>query len=76
MINLLLLAKQGNHGEIAPTQIFRFCRGCAPMPALDFRYYRNSFHVTSSGRLLLCHGLGENDMQRLTPDDYGLGYKL
>jgi putative phosphoesterase len=26
---------------------------------------------TVSGKLLLCHGLGDNDMQRLTPDDYG-----
>ena len=26
---------------------------------------------TISGQLLLCHGLGANDMQRLTPDDYG-----
>ncbi len=26
---------------------------------------------TVAGDLLLCHGLGENDMQRLTPDDEG-----
>jgi predicted phosphodiesterase len=26
---------------------------------------------TQAGRLLLCHGLGDNDMRRLTPDDYG-----
>jgi putative phosphoesterase len=26
---------------------------------------------TVAGRLLLCHGMGDNDMQRLTPDDYG-----
>jgi len=26
---------------------------------------------TSMGDLLLCHGLGANDMARLTPDDYG-----
>lgn len=24
-----------------------------------------------TGRILLCHGLGANDMRRLTPDDYG-----
>lgn len=29
-----------------------------------------SYH-TRAGRLLLCHGLGENDMNRLTPDDFG-----
>ena len=27
--------------------------------------------LTASGAALLCHGLGENDMARLTPDDYG-----
>ena len=26
---------------------------------------------TSIGEILLCHGLGNNDMARLTPDDYG-----
>ena len=26
---------------------------------------------TLAGKLLLCHGLGTNDMARLTPDDYG-----
>ncbi len=26
---------------------------------------------SSFGEVLLCHGLGENDMARLTPDDYG-----
>ena len=26
---------------------------------------------TSMGATLLCHGLGDNDMARLTPDDYG-----
>jgi len=26
---------------------------------------------TVAGRLLLCHGVGDNDMQRLTPDEYG-----
>ncbi len=28
-------------------------------------------YETPAGPLLLCHGLGENDMNRLTPDDYG-----
>jgi predicted phosphodiesterase len=27
--------------------------------------------TAGSGRLLLCHGVGKNDMCRLTPDDYG-----
>ncbi len=31
---------------------------------------------TINGRLLLCHGLGENDMQRLTPDDYGYALQV
>jgi putative phosphoesterase len=31
---------------------------------------------TITGRLLLCHGLGENDMQRLTPDDYGYALEV
>jgi len=31
---------------------------------------------TITGRLLLCHGLGENDMQRLTPDDYGYALQV
>ena len=31
---------------------------------------------TIAGRLLLCHGLGENDMQRLTPDDYGYALQV
>ena len=26
---------------------------------------------TTRGPLLLCHGVGENDMNKLTPDDYG-----
>jgi putative phosphoesterase len=26
---------------------------------------------TPAGKLLLCHGVGEDDMARLTPDDYG-----
>lgn len=26
---------------------------------------------TPAGRLLLCHGLGDDDMARVTPDDYG-----
>ena len=26
---------------------------------------------TTRGPLLLCHGVGENDMRKLTPDDYG-----
>lgn len=26
---------------------------------------------TRAGRLMLCHGIGSNDMNRLTPDDYG-----
>lgn len=28
-------------------------------------------YETAAGSLLLCHGLGENDMNKLTPDDYG-----
>jgi len=28
---------------------------------------------TPQGELLLCHGVGDDDMQRLTPDDYGYG---
>lgn len=32
-------------------------------PVLDFD--------TSRGRTMLCHGVGMNDMRRLTPDDYG-----
>jgi predicted phosphodiesterase len=28
-------------------------------------------YTTASGPLLLCHGLGKNDMARLGPDDYG-----
>jgi len=31
---------------------------------------------TVAGRLLLCHGLAENDMQRLTPDDYGYALQV
>ncbi|GBO55376.1 hypothetical protein APA_3426 [Pseudanabaena sp. lw0831] len=31
---------------------------------------------TITGRLLLCHGLGANDMQRLTPDDYGYALEV
>ena len=27
--------------------------------------------ATTRGPLLLCHGVGENDMKKLTPDDYG-----
>ncbi len=27
--------------------------------------------MTASGELLLCHGLEDNDMNRLTPDDFG-----
>lgn len=33
-------------------------------------------HETVTGRLLLCHGLGTNDMQRLTPDDYGYALEV
>lgn len=31
---------------------------------------------TIAGELLLCHGLGENDMGRLTPDDYGYALEV
>jgi putative phosphoesterase len=31
---------------------------------------------TVTGQLLLCHGLGANDMQRLTPDDYGYALQV
>jgi predicted phosphodiesterase len=31
---------------------------------------------TVAGRALLCHGVGENDMQRLTPDDYGYALEV
>ena len=31
---------------------------------------------TTAGQLLLCHGLGRNDMQRLTPDDYGYALEV
>ena len=31
---------------------------------------------TIAGRLLLCHGLGANDMQPLTPDDYGYALEV
>jgi putative phosphoesterase len=31
---------------------------------------------TIAGRLLLCHGLGANDMQRLTADDYGYALEV
>ncbi|MFO0742588.1 MAG: metallophosphoesterase family protein [Labilithrix sp.] len=30
-----------------------------------------SLELGSGGRLLLCHGVGSNDMCKLTPDDYG-----
>jgi predicted phosphodiesterase len=31
---------------------------------------------TVAGPLLLCHGLGSNDMRRLTPDDYGYALEV
>lgn len=31
---------------------------------------------TPAGSLLLCHGLGEDDMNRLTPDDYGYALQV
>jgi putative phosphoesterase len=31
---------------------------------------------TVSGRLLLCHGMGANDMQGVTPDDYGYALQV
>lgn len=31
---------------------------------------------TVAGELLLCHGLGNNDMARLTPDDYGCALEM
>ncbi|MEG3989897.1 hypothetical protein QUA13_22550 [Microcoleus sp. S28C3] len=31
---------------------------------------------TPHGRALLCHGIGENDMARLTPGDYGYAIKV
>jgi predicted phosphodiesterase len=31
---------------------------------------------TVAGRVLLCHGMGENDMQRVTPDDYGYALEV
>lgn len=31
---------------------------------------------TSAGHVLLCHGLGTNDMQRLMPDDYGYALQV
>jgi hypothetical protein len=48
MMNLLLLAQQGNHGGDCPyPNNLDFCRGCAPVPALDLDDRRNSIHVTS-----------------------------
>ncbi len=32
--------------------------------------------LTIDGLALLCHGLGDNDMARLTPDDYGYGIEV
>ena len=32
--------------------------------------------LTIDGPALLCHGLGNNDMARLTPDDYGYGIEV
>ncbi|RYZ76700.1 MAG: metallophosphoesterase [Proteobacteria bacterium] len=31
---------------------------------------------TVAGRLLLCHGLGDNDMQSITPQDYGYALEV
>jgi predicted phosphodiesterase len=33
-------------------------------------------YETCLGRLLLCHGVGDNDMRRLTPDDYGYALQV
>jgi predicted phosphodiesterase len=32
--------------------------------------------ATPLGRILLCHGLGENDMAKVTPDDFGYALKV
>jgi putative phosphoesterase len=31
---------------------------------------------TPLGRMILCHGLGENDMAKVTPDDYGYALQV
>jgi len=33
IMNLLLLAEYETHGGIAPNWNFKFCSGCAPVPA-------------------------------------------
>lgn len=47
--------------ETMPTLVSDFLRSLPPTAQLH----------TPDGSLLLCHGLGDNDMGRLGPDDYG-----
>lgn len=72
------LGVRGNHERWLAAGTMRTLPGAHTLEQLDARAQRllhelpptRSFD-TPDGRLLLCHGVGEDDMQRLRPDDDG-----
>lgn len=67
---------RGNHDRWALKGEMRGLPDASPLLSSDTTSFLRALpsirtYSTSSGQLLLCHGLGEDDMKRLGPDDYG-----
>ena len=67
---------RGNHDRWALKDELRSLPGATAALDPEQRQYLESLpatreYETPTGPLLLCHGLGADDMNRLTPDDYG-----
>jgi predicted phosphodiesterase len=73
-----VLCVRGNHDRWLLEGTMRELSDATPVAGLttEVRSFLSSLPPTRtletiSGELLLCHGLGENDMARLLPDDFG-----
>jgi putative phosphoesterase len=69
---------RGNHADWLLTNTMRSLTDATMIDDVNSRsinYLKNlskTQNIQSSiGDILLCHGLGDNDMAKLTPDDYG-----
>ncbi len=73
-----IMTIRGNHDNWLLTNTMRSLTDATLIDNVNSRsinYLKNLYKTqdiqTSIGEILLCHGLSDNDMARLTPDDYG-----
>jgi putative phosphoesterase len=69
---------RGNHDRWVLTDTMRELPDASPPPDAETRAYLESLpttrdYQTAHGAVLLCHGLGDDDMSGVGPDDFGYG---